>query len=401
MMSKILKFEDIGIPSAHNHKGCCILITTRDMNVCRLMGCQGSIIKLDILLENEARIFFQKHSGINDNSPKKLKDIAEKIAKKCKGLPVALAALASTLKGQNLEDWKAALRSLKNPRPVDITDHELKEVYQRLKVNDWRRAIIELPRSIDLLEGIPTLRLENSKFEDIYVLIKLQKLKTLELIKCFINEFSHGITELNKLRLLKLKNCEINRNPLGVIGKLSKIEELYFVGNFGSSWEFSGELVAGLFDEDNISQKLQRYRLSLENATNVLRCFNMADSVSKGVGVEQFFMESISNATIKRMIQKAERLCLRNIQRGYKSFFPNLVEARGDMNGLTELQIASYSGMDCLVDTAGLPSLTKTIFSKLIILQLERIKDMKQLCQGHQIPPNLFEKLQWLFIRDC
>ncbi|KAI4357282.1 hypothetical protein L6164_001242 [Bauhinia variegata] len=51
---KMLKFEDIGIPSAHNHKGCCILIITHDMNVCRLMGCQDSIIKLDILPENEA-----------------------------------------------------------------------------------------------------------------------------------------------------------------------------------------------------------------------------------------------------------------------------------------------------------------------------------------------------------
>ncbi|KAI4357312.1 hypothetical protein L6164_001269 [Bauhinia variegata] len=564
-----LKFEDIGIPFAHNHKGCCILITTRDLNVCRQMGCRGSIIKLDILPENEAWIFFQKHSGINDISPKKLKDTAEKIAKECKGLPVALAALAGTLKDQNLEDWKAALRSLKNPRPVDITDHELKEVYQRLKVsydflnnehaqklfklcslfpedyeipvedltrfsiglglfgeidsyttarddmhrakkklvdccllmevderkcvkmhdlirdvakvianneihsivgpkwnqsdvenlgdirylychnminfleqlpypkleiliasietkerdsievpeaffkgmtnlkvlslqvNGWRRKIIELPQSIDLLEGIRTLRLRNSKFEDISVLIKLQRLETLELIKCFIHEFPNGITELNKLRLLKLEGCEINRNPLGVIGKPSKIEELYFVGNFGSSWEFTGELVASLFDEDNISQKLQRYRISLENAPNDFKCFKMADSVSKGVGVEQFFLESISNATIKRMIQKAECLCLKNIQRGYKSFFPNLVEAIGDMNGLTELQLETHSGMECLIDTASLPSLTKTVFSKLTNLKLEQIKDMKELCQGHQIPSNLFEKLQQVFILDC
>ncbi|KAI4357313.1 hypothetical protein L6164_001270 [Bauhinia variegata] len=567
---KKLKFEDIGIPFAHNHKGCCILITTRDLNVCCQMGCQDSIFKLDILPENEAWIFFQKHSGINHKSPKKLKDTAEKIAKECKGLPVALAALAGTLKDQNLEDWKAALRSLKNPRPVDITDHELKEVYQRLKVsydflnnehaqklfklcslfpkyyeipledltrfsiglglfgeidsytatrddmhrakkklidccllmevdegkcvkmhvlirdvakvianneihlivgpkwnqsdienlgdmrylycqnminfleqlpypkleiliasieteerdsievpeaffkgmtnlkvlslqvNGWRRKIIELPRSIDLLEGIRTLHLRNSKFEDIFVLMKLQRLETLKLIKCFINEFPNGITELNKLRLLKLEGCEINRNPLGVIGKPSKIEELYFVGNFGSSWEFTGELVAGLFDEDNISQKLQRYRISLENAPNDFHCFRMADSVSKGVGVEQFFMESISNATIKRMIQKAELLCLKNIQRGYKSVSPNLIEAiGGDMNGLTELQLESYSGMECLIDTAGFPSLTKTVFSKLTNLKLEQIKDMKELCQGHQIPPNLFEKLQCLFIQNC
>ncbi|KAI4357307.1 hypothetical protein L6164_001266 [Bauhinia variegata] len=271
-----------------------------------------------------------------------------------------------------------------------------------LQVNYWRGTIIELPRSIDLLEGIRTLHLRNSKFEDISVLMKLERLETLELIECFINEFPHGITELNKLRLLKLEGCEINRNPLGVIGKLSKIEELYFVGNFGSSWEFTGELVASLFDEDNISQKLQRYRISLENAPDDSSCFKMADSISKGVGVEQFFMESISNATIKRMIQKAECLCLKNIQRGYESVFPNLVEEiGGDMNGLTELQLESYSGMECLIHTAGLPSLTKTVFSKLTDLQLERIKDMKQLCQGHQIPPNLFEKLQWLYVEDC
>ncbi|XP_045823453.1 uncharacterized protein LOC123916122 isoform X2 [Trifolium pratense] len=68
-----LNFEDIGIPNSDNHKGCKVLVTTRYFKGC-------------------------------------------KIARECKGLPIAIATIARSLKGEKRqENWDAALNSLQNP----------------------------------------------------------------------------------------------------------------------------------------------------------------------------------------------------------------------------------------------------------------------------------------------
>ncbi|XP_028758768.1 probable disease resistance protein At4g27220 [Neltuma alba] len=78
---KKLNFEDIGIPTANNQMGCTTLITTR-----------------------------------------KFDDIAQKIIKECCGLPIAIAAVASTLKDRPYDDWVDALKTLGDPQWVDIEE---------------------------------------------------------------------------------------------------------------------------------------------------------------------------------------------------------------------------------------------------------------------------------------
>ena len=113
-----LKLEDIGIPS---NGECKVLLTTRLRQVCTLMNCQREI-PLHLLSEKEAWILFQKHSGIGDNSPSNLLNVAVDVAIECKGLPIAIEAVGSSLKRKLIEEWKAALDSLRHSKPVDVEE---------------------------------------------------------------------------------------------------------------------------------------------------------------------------------------------------------------------------------------------------------------------------------------
>ncbi|CAJ2640385.1 unnamed protein product [Trifolium pratense] len=110
-----LNFEDIGIPNSDNHKGCKVLVTTRYLKVCNKMSC-AKTIQLELLSEEEAWEMFKRHAELSNISSKNILDQGCKIARECKGLPIAIATIARSLKGEKRqENWDAALNSLQNP----------------------------------------------------------------------------------------------------------------------------------------------------------------------------------------------------------------------------------------------------------------------------------------------
>ncbi|KAF7833697.1 putative P-loop containing nucleoside triphosphate hydrolase, leucine-rich repeat domain, L [Senna tora] len=135
-----LDFKDIGIPTEDNFSGCKVLLTTRSVQVCASTKCQRMIL-LSLLSDVDAWILFQKHAGITNDSSNSLKDVAKEIAKQCKRLPVAIVTVASSLKDRSLEDWKMALTTLKNSKPVDDIDEDLIRIYECLKLSfDYLRS---------------------------------------------------------------------------------------------------------------------------------------------------------------------------------------------------------------------------------------------------------------------
>ncbi|CAL0307550.1 unnamed protein product [Lupinus luteus] len=111
-----LDFKALGIPFGEDHKGCKVFLTTRRRQICHLMGCNRQI-SLSLLSEEEAWTLFQKHAGIIDDA---LNRLAREITNECKGLPVAIAAVASTLKGKAQSDWEVALDRLRESRCVEV-----------------------------------------------------------------------------------------------------------------------------------------------------------------------------------------------------------------------------------------------------------------------------------------
>ncbi|XP_050880805.1 uncharacterized protein LOC127084405 isoform X1 [Lathyrus oleraceus] len=128
-----IDFEEIGIPYIDNHKGCRILVTTRNVLVCNKLGCSKTI-KLELLSEDEAWEMFKWYAGLTEISTKSLLDKGHKIANECKRLPIAIAVIASSLRGEQRQDeWNAALKSLQKHMSMHGVDDELAKIYKCLK----------------------------------------------------------------------------------------------------------------------------------------------------------------------------------------------------------------------------------------------------------------------------
>ncbi|XP_013441481.2 disease resistance protein At4g27190 [Medicago truncatula] len=128
-----LNFDDIGIPKSDNHKGCKLLVTTRNLRVCNQMVCEKTI-QLDLLNEEEACSMFKLHANLTDNSSQSILKKGRKIATECKRLPVAIATVASSLKGQKRhEEWDISLKTLQKSVSVGGVGDDLVDIYKCLK----------------------------------------------------------------------------------------------------------------------------------------------------------------------------------------------------------------------------------------------------------------------------
>ncbi|KAK7333576.1 hypothetical protein VNO80_30351 [Phaseolus coccineus] len=116
-----LDLEAIGIPLNENEKRCCVLLTTRNQEVCTSMNCQR-MIELSILHEDEGWNLFKQRAQIDDDSPDELREVARRVFDKCKGLLVAILAVARTLKGKTFTSWELALLRLETSESVDVQE---------------------------------------------------------------------------------------------------------------------------------------------------------------------------------------------------------------------------------------------------------------------------------------
>ncbi|RDX95483.1 Disease resistance protein, partial [Mucuna pruriens] len=146
-----LNFESLGIPCNENNKGCGVLLTTRSGEVCTSMQCQ-SIIELNLLTTEEAWTLFKLHANINDDSPNALQVVARKVVNECKGLPIAIVTVGSTLRGKTLGNWKSALSRLQNSKPLVMTKG-LRSPHACLQLS-FDNLIDELAKSLFLLFSI-------------------------------------------------------------------------------------------------------------------------------------------------------------------------------------------------------------------------------------------------------
>ncbi|XP_024640661.1 disease resistance protein UNI [Medicago truncatula] len=130
-----IDFNELGIPYSGNHKGCKILVTACNLLVCNRLG-RSKTIQLDLLSEEDTWIMFQRHAGLSKTSTKNLLEKGRKIAYECKMLTIAIAVIASSLKGeQRREEWDVALNSLQKHMSMHGVDDELLKIYKCLQVS--------------------------------------------------------------------------------------------------------------------------------------------------------------------------------------------------------------------------------------------------------------------------
>ncbi|XP_011023690.1 PREDICTED: probable disease resistance protein At4g27220 [Populus euphratica] len=107
-----LELDDVGIPSGSDHRGCKILMTSRDRNVLSRGMVTKKVFGLQVLPENEAWNLFKKMAGDVVKYPD-LQLVAVEVAKRCAGLPILIVTVARALKDGKLSEWKDALEKLK------------------------------------------------------------------------------------------------------------------------------------------------------------------------------------------------------------------------------------------------------------------------------------------------
>ncbi|XP_004296189.1 PREDICTED: disease resistance protein At4g27190-like [Fragaria vesca subsp. vesca] len=116
-----IELSKIGIPSYKELQKfkSKVLFTTRKLKVCHAMKCQEKI-NLNILSERDSWNLFLRKAG---TIPLESQNVARKVAGECKGLPIALIAVARALGDEDQEEWDEAAKRLEQSKYVN-PDHE-------------------------------------------------------------------------------------------------------------------------------------------------------------------------------------------------------------------------------------------------------------------------------------
>ncbi|KAH1063295.1 hypothetical protein J1N35_028282 [Gossypium stocksii] len=285
------KLESIGIPFGDDHKGCKILLTTRQRQVCSKMKCQKEI-QLGILSKDEAWVLFRDQAGLDDDCSS-LNDVAKEVAGECKGLPLAIVTVAKALKGESLDGWKAANQRFKDSRhldneevlggvlkPLKLSYDYLKKGNKQMTGNDIQTCFLlcslfpedaEIPLELLIMCGIGVglfpnaSSIEDKRNEIGVALKKLQKSGLLletddaEMIRMhdMVRDFAHWLTSTGENRFMvkdKLKewpdvvesfecytaialwNCSSNIKKFPDKVEFSKLKTL-FLGGERKKWK--------------------------------------------------------------------------------------------------------------------------------------------------------------------
>ncbi|RHN67987.1 putative P-loop containing nucleoside triphosphate hydrolase, leucine-rich repeat domain, L [Medicago truncatula] len=299
-----IDFNEIGIPYSDNHKGCRILVTTRNLLVCNRLRC-SKIVQLELLSDEEAWTMFQRHAGLKEMSPTSFLDKGRKIANECKGLPIAIAVIASSLKGiRHPEEWDRALKSLQTP--MHGADDELVKIYKRLKVsydnmkNENAKRLLLLCSVFREDEEIPTERLtrlgiggglfgeDYVSYEDARIQVVISKNKLLD--SCLLLEADQSGVKMHDLvrdAAQWIANKEIqtvklsDKKQKAMVEREANIKYLLCEGNLKDLFSFKLDgskleilIVTVLKDEDCHNLKIEVLNSFFENIKG-LRVFHL------------------------------------------------------------------------------------------------------------------------------
>uniref|UniRef100_A0A2N9GRM5 Uncharacterized protein n=1 Tax=Fagus sylvatica TaxID=28930 RepID=A0A2N9GRM5_FAGSY len=138
-----LNLTDVGIPCGGQNKRCKILLTSRNEEACK----QSQIFPIEELSGEEEWNLFREMAGDCVDTPG-LCPIAKKVAKECRGLPIAIVTVGRALENKTKDEWIAALEQLEKSIAKNIpglsseSDMELDEgCLQRLIM--WQKQEVE------------------------------------------------------------------------------------------------------------------------------------------------------------------------------------------------------------------------------------------------------------------
>eukprot|EP00261_Vitis_vinifera_P026696 XP_010660237.2 PREDICTED: disease resistance protein At4g27190-like isoform X2 [Vitis vinifera] len=146
-----LDLEKIGIPSPDHHKGCKLVLTSRNEHILSNEMDTQKDFRVQPLQEDETWILFKNTAGSIENP--ELQPIAVDVAKECAGLPLAIVTVATALKGEkSVSIWEDARLQLKSQTSTNVTGLTT-NVYSSLKLSYEHLKGVEV-KSFFLLCGL-------------------------------------------------------------------------------------------------------------------------------------------------------------------------------------------------------------------------------------------------------
>ncbi|KAI4354381.1 hypothetical protein L6164_003247 [Bauhinia variegata] len=131
--------NEVGIP-LDDHKGCKVLMTSRNQEVLNEMGSQKDF-RLEPLNASETWRLFQVKAG----DVKDRQDIATQVANSCAGLPVLILTVSGALRGKGIHAWKDAsnrLKAVNNKNLEEIYNSALELSYNGLEGKDVKELFL-------------------------------------------------------------------------------------------------------------------------------------------------------------------------------------------------------------------------------------------------------------------
>ncbi|KAL9414679.1 hypothetical protein AB3S75_043024 [Citrus x aurantiifolia] len=345
-----------------------------DEQVCDRMGCDTQI-KLDALDQAEGLDLLRKHAII-DVADSTLIDVSKRVADECKGLPIAIKAVGSALRGRTADEWNVALDKLQNAKLDKI------EEMPALKVVTIIGGVLSLKSLQFLANNLRVLQLIRCEVTDASFLGKLKRLQILYLKKSPI-EIPEGLgDELSRLELLYIDTGSIS--PI-TINKFPQIEEFYGVIK---DWEVEGmsseESYARCAESDSQPDgyvvclpkdfsfpKLQRYDIN--------KADNNDCTIYRGIR-RLYIKNNRPKATLvifSALYPELENLYLNRV-RGCRNIVPSIDE-RG-LNELTILHVTDCKDLECIMDASKSPhrkSGNPVMLSRLAELYMSELPELK------------------------
>ncbi|XP_050281719.1 putative disease resistance RPP13-like protein 1 [Quercus robur] len=161
---KFMDWDLLSKPLKNGASGGRIVVTTRNQHVAALMGAFFTY-PLAHLSDDACWSLFAKHAFWSSNYEGPFREIGEKIAKKCKGLPLAAKTLGGLLQSkEEKEEWLRILNSVRIVSSVEtlnkrlglnITEHDINYIYsfQDSKISRFYFKIWN--GEVRLISGLP------------------------------------------------------------------------------------------------------------------------------------------------------------------------------------------------------------------------------------------------------
>ncbi|KAF8018428.1 hypothetical protein BT93_H3347 [Corymbia citriodora subsp. variegata] len=276
-------------------------------------------------------------------------------------------------------------------------------------------SFTSLPSSIELLENLKSLCLDQCHLRDVTILGKLKGLQMLSFLHSTITSLPKEIGGLTKLRFLDLTGCtELEVIEPGMLRSLANLEELYMEDGF-DQWEAEDEAPrknVSLAELKNM-KNLSTLSIAIPRWVNLLRELPFGKlnkhiiqiggvwdglveyKVSRTLKLKLDSRNLLHEEWVQKCLQRTQDLHLDGLQDGNDSIHDLCVE------GFQELQHLHIQNSPSFQYVVHSEEYVQCIaFTRLVSFSLENLNNLKKICCGH-LALESFSKLKIVKVDNC